>query len=86
MHTTERQKMLAVPLCGGRVIRRLDSIGVRRLSDLAGRDPSQLMEEINFEAGRPIWRAPIALQALQNLVTAAERERARWSPKAARLG
>jgi hypothetical protein len=78
--------MLAVPLCGGRVIRRLDSIGVRRLSDLAGRDPSQLMEEINFEAGRPIWRAPIALQALQNLVTAAEQEPARWSPKAARLG
>jgi hypothetical protein len=32
------------------------------------------MQEINLQAGRPIWRAPIAIIALQNLIDAAERE------------
>lgn len=70
----ERARMLAVPLCGERVLMRLESIGVRRLADLRGRDAWELMHEINLEAGRPIWRPPIAVQALQNLVDAAERE------------
>jgi len=77
----ERTKMLAVPLCGGRVLTRLESIGVRRLSDLRGRDPWELMHEINIEAGRPIWRPPIAVQALQNLVDAAD-QRTRPSARA----
>jgi hypothetical protein len=67
----ERTRMLAVPLCGERVLARLESIGVRRLADLRGRDPWELMHEINLEAGRPIWRPPIAVRALQNLVDAA---------------
>jgi hypothetical protein len=32
------------------------------------------MYEINLEAGRPIWRPPMAVQALQNLVDAAEED------------
>jgi uncharacterized membrane protein YhaH (DUF805 family) len=72
----ERRKMLAVHLCGPRVLMRLASIGVRRLADLRGRNPWELMNEINFEAGRPIWRPPLAVQALENLVDAAEREAA----------
>ena len=70
----ERAKMGAVRLCGERVITRLESIGTRRLADLAGRDPWDLMHEINLQAGRPIWRAPMAIIALQNLIDAAERE------------
>ena len=70
----ERSKMLAVRLCGERVLKRLDSIGITRLVDLRGCDPWDLMYEINLEAGREIWRPPIAVQALQNLVRAAERE------------
>jgi hypothetical protein len=70
----ERRKMLAVRLCGERVLTRLESIGVGRLADLRGRDPWEVMHEINLEAGRPIWRAPIAVAALQNLIDAAERE------------
>jgi len=70
----ERKKMLAVHLCGERVLTRLASIGVGRLVDLRGRDPWEVMHEINLEAGRPIWRAPIAVAALQNLIDAAERE------------
>ncbi len=70
----ERNKMLAVPLCGERVVMRLESIGVRRLADLRGRDPWEVMHEINLEAGRPIWRPPLAVTALQNLIDAAERE------------
>ncbi len=64
--------MLAVPLCGERVIMRLESIGVDRLEDLRGRDPYDLMHEINLQAGRTIWRPPLAVLALQNLVDAAE--------------
>jgi hypothetical protein len=53
---------------------RLQSIGVRRLADLRGRDPWDVMHEINLKAGRPIWHAPMAIAALHNLIDAAERE------------
>ena len=76
----DRTRMLAVRLCGSRVVMRLESIGVGRLADLRGRDPWELMHEINLEAGRPIWRAPIAVDVLQNLIDVAEREGA--SPSA----
>ena len=69
----ERKRMLAVRLCGERVLRRLETIGIERLADLRGRDPWDLMHEINVEAGRPIWHPPIAIVALQNLIDAAER-------------
>ena len=51
----ERRRMLAVELCGPRVVERLEGIGVRRLGDLAGRDPWELMHQVNVAAGRPIW-------------------------------
>lgn len=70
----ERAKMEAVRLCGERVITRLESIGTRRLADLAGRDAWELLHEINLQAGRAVWRAPMAITALQNLIDAAERE------------
>jgi hypothetical protein len=70
----DREKMLAVRLCGERVLARLESVGIHRLADLHGRDPWDLMYEINLEAGRAIWRPPIAVAALQNLIDAAERE------------
>jgi Mrp family chromosome partitioning ATPase len=73
----ERKRMLAVRLCGERVLMRLESVGVTRLSDLRGRDAWELMHEINLEAGRPIWRAPLAVAALQNLIDAAEWESTR---------
>ena len=74
MIAEERRKFLGVHLCGERVVGRLESIGVERLMDLAGRDPWKLMHEINLQAGREIWHAPLAVQALQNVVDAAERE------------
>jgi hypothetical protein len=77
----ERKKMLAVRLCGDRVLMRLESLGVERLADLQGRDPWDLMHEINLEAGRPIWKAPLAIAALQNLIDAAERGRESPSPR-----
>jgi hypothetical protein len=72
---SERQRMLAVPLCGPRVVKRLESIGVTRLSDLQGRDAHDLMHEINIEAGWKIWRPPTAIIALENLIEAAYRQR-----------
>jgi hypothetical protein len=74
---SEREKMRRVHLCGERVLARLESIGVTRLADLAGRDPWDVMHEINLQAGRVIWRPPLAVAALQNLTDAAEREAAR---------
>jgi len=70
----ERKKMLAIRLCGPRVIARLDSIGITKLRDLAERDPYQLVHEVNITAGRPIWHPPIATQAMTNLIAAAQRE------------
>ena len=78
----ERAKMVAVRLCGERVVMRLESIGTRRLADLAGRDPWDVMYEINLQAGRSIWHAPMAIIALQNLIEAAERETSRSSERA----
>ena len=72
----ERERMLAIALCGPRVLMRLERIGIRRLGDLAGGDPWQLMHQVNVEAGRPIWHAPVAIRALENLAEAAECERA----------
>ena len=70
----EREKMLAVRLCGPRVIARLEAIGITQLQDLAERDPYQLVHEINIAAGRPIWHPPIATQAMTNLIAAARQE------------
>jgi hypothetical protein len=70
----ERRRRLAVRLCGERVLLRLESIGVRRLADLRGRDAWEVMHKINLEARRTIWRAPMAIAALQNLIDAAEQE------------
>ena len=67
----ERQKMLAVPLCGPRVISRLEAIGIRSLRELADRDPDELVPAVNLSAGRPIWRPPMAHRAMENLDTAA---------------
>jgi hypothetical protein len=71
IRASERRKMLAVPLCGPRVIARLESIGITELRDLAGRDPYQLVHEVNLAAGRPIWHPPMATQAMDNLIAAA---------------
>jgi hypothetical protein len=70
----EREKMLAVRLCGPRVIARLEAIGITQLQDLAERDAYQLVHEINIAAGRPIWHPPIAIQAMTNLIAAAREE------------
>jgi len=72
----DRKRMLAVRLCGSGVLMRLESIGVGRLADLRGRDPWELMHEINLKTGRLILRAPIAVDALQNLIDSG-RNRAR---------
>ncbi len=71
----ERRRMLAVPLCGPRVVRRLESIGVSMLSVLRGRFQLFVLQEINIEAGRKIWRPPTAIIALENLIGAAQRQR-----------
>jgi hypothetical protein len=52
---TEREKMLAVRLCGPRVVARLESIGTTKLQDLPERDPYQPVHAVNIAAGRPIW-------------------------------
>ena len=66
-----RAELLAVPLCGPRVVERLESIGVTCLRDLRHEDPYDLMVRVNLAAGRPIWHPPMAIRALENLVDAA---------------
>jgi hypothetical protein len=67
----ERQKLLAVRLCGPRVVARLEAIGITALADLAERDPEELVLAVNVAAGRPIWRRPMAQRAMANLIAAA---------------
>ena len=71
---SERRKMLAVTLCGPRVLGRLEAIGVHALADLRGRDPYDVMHEVNVQAGYVVWQPPMAIVALQNLIEAAESE------------
>jgi hypothetical protein len=73
----ERAKMLAVRLCGPRVVARLDAIGMERLADLADCEPEELVWAVNLAAGRPIWRPPMAHAAMANLIAAAREERRR---------
>jgi hypothetical protein len=68
----ERARMQSVPLCGRRVMARLEAIGVRRLADLRGEDPFNLMARVNLAAGHLIWHPPRAIRALENLIAAAE--------------
>jgi hypothetical protein len=56
------------------VLERLASIGVTRLADLRGEDPHDLVQRVNLAAGYPIWRHPRAVQAMTNLIAAAESE------------
>jgi hypothetical protein len=65
--------MRSVPLCGRRVVERLRSIGISRLSDLAGKDPAVLMHQVNLAAGKVIWRPPMAIIALSNLIATADK-------------
>lgn len=67
--------MLAVPGCGPRVVRRLEGIGVVALTDVRGADPYELMHAVNMQAGRTIWRPPMAILALTNLVEHANARR-----------
>ena len=71
----ERKKMLAIPLCGEKAVQRLESIGIRKLADLKGKNPFDLMEKINIAAGHVIWRAPMAIVALSKLIAAADDEK-----------
>ena len=66
--------MLAVYLGDPHALMRLESIRVRRPADLRGHDPSDLMQKINLEAGRPADRPSIAAQARRNLSGAAEQQ------------
>jgi nucleotidyltransferase/DNA polymerase involved in DNA repair len=68
----EQEKMLSVPLCGPRVLARLESIGISRLRDLAHPDAHDLVQEVNIQASRPIWHPPMATRAIANLIAAAQ--------------
>ena len=71
---SERTKMLAVRLCGPRVIARLESTGITKLQDIGDRAPDQLVHQVNLAAGRPIWHPPMATQAMTNLIAAARNQ------------
>jgi len=72
--------MLAIPLCGEKVIQRLESIGIKKLSDLKGKNPFDLMEKINIAAGHVIWRPPMAVVALTHLIQAAKADGNKTKP------
>ena len=62
------EELRAVPLCGPRVVERLAAVGITQLGQLYGRDPYEVMHEVNPQAGHTIWPPPIAILALQNRI------------------
>ena len=80
--SADERAMRVVPLCGRRVIERLRSIGITRLSDLAGMNPQVLMHQVNLAAGKVIWRPPMAIMALSNLISAANQQKRRKQARA----
>lgn len=70
-----------MPLCGPRVVERLRSIGIHKLSDLRRKDPHVIMHQVNHAAGKVIWRPPMAIRALQNLIIVANTLPAREPPE-----
>jgi hypothetical protein len=70
----QKEKILAAHPCGDRVLTRPAAIGARRLPDRKDRGPRDLSQEISLQAGRPNWRAPIAVHTLHNRNGAAGRE------------
>jgi hypothetical protein len=76
--------MLAVRLCGPRVIARLEAAGIRSFRELADAEPEELVLRVNLAAGRPIWQPPMATLAMANLIAAPRRGTTRRKPS--RLG
>jgi hypothetical protein len=76
----ERDRMLRVALCGPRVVRRLEGIGIRSLDDLAEREPEELVLAVNHSVGAPIWSPPMATRAMHNLIVAARAQRQAGRP------
>jgi hypothetical protein len=66
--------MQSVPLCGPKVVARLEAIGVDRLSDVRGQDLFDLKERVNLAADNPIRGALMAKRALANLIAAVENQ------------
>jgi hypothetical protein len=75
------KQMRSVPLCGAQVVKRLRSIGIVKLADLKNKNPYLLMHQVNHAAGKIIWRPPMAIQALRNLISAANKLPVKVSPE-----
>ena len=71
INATERKKMLAVRLCGPRVVTRLEAAGIETLTDLADWSPDELALAVNLAPSRPVWSGPIPFRAMENLIDAA---------------
>ena len=53
-----------VALCGPRVVRRVEGIGVRGLDELADRDFEELVLAVDDSVGAPIGHRPMATRAM----------------------
>ncbi len=72
----DRQRILAVPLCGPRTADYLEQIGYSRFADLASADARDLRLRINAWLGRPHINA-MGVRAFDNLIEAARRASSR---------
>ena len=64
--------MQSVPLCGPRILARLESIAVHRLSNVRVQDLFDLMDRVNLATADPIRRPLIETRALAELSAAPE--------------
>ena len=62
----QKEKMPAAHLRGDRLLTRPHRSGSGGCLTSRDRDRRDLMRELSMQAGRPSWRAPIAVQAQHN--------------------
>jgi hypothetical protein len=65
----EREQLLNLKGVGETVIKRLEQLGYRKLSDLAGQDPLVITKQISLMIGSSCWHnSPQARGAIQSVI------------------
>ncbi len=69
----EKKILLAAPMVGATIIKRIEDLGIHDLAELAQADAAMLCQHIEANAGIKGWgNHSMALQSMQNAIDAAE--------------
>ena len=66
--SSERKRMLHVPLVSQQLVHFLEKIGITQIKDLKGKLPKEVIQEINEKLGHNSLRGPMILMGINNLI------------------